>query len=161
MKLGPLFAAAIFALTSVSAFADDKDCTKDTEGCKHSVHTALAFKPPSPRVCLIAKCSEGFSLDTEICRCVSDGKPKPICRAVIICKPDSVFDPKTCRCKDNLFEKAVSSEKTEPTKSEKQDFFPKFDPSKPASGDPTPRNPDPKTIPEPKIPCPPRRLCYP
>ena len=114
---------------------------------------ALASDDVPYGVCLIAKCSEGFSLDTKNCRCVSDSKPKPICRAVIRCKPGSDLDPETCRCiKDNLFEKADSS---------KPELFPKFDPSKPASGDPTPPMPKENKLPEPKIPCPPKRLCYP
>lgn len=109
-----------------------------------------------PGVCLIAECREGFSMDTKNCRCVSDSKS---CVAVIQCVPGYQVEPKTCRCiKDkDLLEKADSS-----------------DPSKPSSGDPTqakpekpmkvmplPKNPEPKTIPEPKIPCPPQRLCYP
>lgn len=103
--------------------------------------------------CLIAKCSKGFSLDTENCRCVSEAQP--ICMVIIDCFQGSHVDPKTCRCiKDNVFEKADSSKPAKP------ELFPKFDPSKPASGDPTPANPEPK-LPEPKIPCPPKRLCYP
>ena len=109
---------------------------------------ALATDHVPYGACLIAKCSKGFSLDAKNCRCVSDSKPNPICRAIIRCKPGSDLDPETCRCiKDNLFEKADSSKPTKP------ELFPKFDPNKPASGDPTPSMPKEKKLPEPKIPC--------
>lgn len=103
-------------------------------------------------MCLVAKCSEGFSLDTKNCRCVSDNERNPHCRDVIRCKPGSELDPVTCRCtKGNLFEKADSP---------KPVILPKTGPSEPVSNDPTP--PKPKDPPSaPTIPCPPQRLCYP
>ena len=117
---------------------------------------ALASDPAPQRGCLIAKCGEGFSLDTKNCRCVSDRKAQSICEAVIYCIEGFRAEPNPCRCvKDNVFEKADSSKPTKP------ELFPKFDPNKPASGDPTPSMPKEKKLPEPKIPCPPQRLCYP
>lgn len=130
--------------------------------------SALATDHAPPfGACLIAECREGFSLDTKNCRCVSDSKVT--CQAVIRCREGFDVDPKTCRCiKEDIFMKGESTkpmpmkaESSKPTKPEKPELFPKFDPSKPGSGDPTPAKPEPKTIPEPKIPCPPQRLCYP
>jgi len=135
--------------------------------------TAIAADE-KPRACLIARCTEGFSLDASSCRCVSDRSAQAICELVIRCVQGFQVDPKTCRCTkgEALFEKAEIATKGKPEPKEPKPSKPEPKeptPSKPTSGDPTPPKPmpwddvkpPPNPIPRPTIPCPPQRLCWP